>query len=121
MIRRPPRSTLFPYTTLFRSASASRPSRSAATKRRNAASAPSVIPASVRCAGGPGLPLPGRPGPPLGLASADVQLPDGLVAVVKRDCPTCTLVEPVLRGLGAAVWCQDDPDWFDGEDRKSVV
>jgi hypothetical protein len=45
-----------------------------------------------------------------------VQLPDGLVAVVKRDCPTCTLVEPVLRGLGAAVWCQDDPDWFDGDD-----
>lgn len=43
-------------------------------------------------------------------------LPDGLVAVVKRDCPTCTLVEPVLRGLGAAVWCQDDPDWFDGDD-----
>ena len=45
-----------------------------------------------------------------------MQLPDGLVAVVKRDCPTCTLVEPVLRGLGAAVWCQDDPDWFDGDD-----
>jgi hypothetical protein len=45
-----------------------------------------------------------------------VQLPDGLVAVVKRDCPTCVLVEPVLRGLGAAVWCQDDPGWFDGDD-----
>ncbi|SNS15254.1 hypothetical protein SAMN06893096_102253 [Geodermatophilus pulveris] len=45
-----------------------------------------------------------------------MQLPDGLVAVVKRDCPTCLLVEPVLRELGAAVWCQDDPDWFDGDD-----
>ena len=45
-----------------------------------------------------------------------MQLPDGLVAVVKRDCPTCVLVEPVLRQLGAAVWCQDDPSWFDGDD-----
>ena len=45
-----------------------------------------------------------------------VRLPDGLVAVVKRECPTCVLVEPVLRRLGAAVWCQDDPDWFDGDD-----
>jgi hypothetical protein len=44
------------------------------------------------------------------------QLPDGLVAVVKHDCPTCVLVEPVLRGLGAAVWCQDDPTWFDHDD-----
>ena len=26
-------------------------------------------------------------------------VPDGLVAVVKRDCPTCELVEPVLREL----------------------
>jgi len=26
-------------------------------------------------------------------------LPDGLVAVVKRDCPTCSLIEPVLRQL----------------------
>jgi hypothetical protein len=45
-----------------------------------------------------------------------VQLPDGLVAVVKRECPTCVLVEPVLRQLGAAVWCQDDADWFDHDD-----
>jgi hypothetical protein len=45
-----------------------------------------------------------------------VRLPDGLVAVVKRDCPTCVLVEPVLRQLGASVWCQDDPSWFDGDD-----
>ena len=47
-----------------------------------------------------------------------MQLPDGLVAVVKRDCPTCELVEPVLRRLGAAVWCQDDGEWFDGDDRS---
>lgn len=45
-----------------------------------------------------------------------MRLPDGLVAVVKHDCPTCVLVEPVLRGLGAAVWCQDDADWADGDD-----
>ncbi len=45
-----------------------------------------------------------------------MQLPDGLVAVVKRECPTCVLVEPVLRDLGAAVWCQDDAGWFEHED-----
>ena len=47
-----------------------------------------------------------------------MRLPDGLVAVVKRDCPTCQLVEPVLRALGAAVWCQDDPTWFAGDDTE---
>src|SRR5690606_13420515 len=41
-------------------------------------------------------------------------LPDGLVAVVKRDCPTCTLVEPVLAQLARSgtpltVYTQDDP------------
>lgn len=45
-------------------------------------------------------------------------LPDGLVAVVKRDCPTCTLVAPVLAELDAwlaesgrslTVYTQDDP------------
>ncbi|MCW2615017.1 MAG: uncharacterized protein JWN08_2011 [Frankiales bacterium] len=40
-------------------------------------------------------------------------LPDGWVAVVKRDCPTCVLVEPVLQQLHAAgpltVFSQDDP------------
>jgi hypothetical protein len=35
---------------------------------------------------------------------------DGLVAVVKRDCPTCLLVEPVLAELpGLTVYTQDDP------------
>jgi hypothetical protein len=41
-------------------------------------------------------------------------LDDGLVAVVKRDCPTCVLVEPVLRQLLRArlpltALTQDDP------------
>ncbi len=42
-------------------------------------------------------------------------LPDGLVAVVKRDCPTCVLVGPVLAELRAraaesvTVFSQDDP------------
>ncbi len=35
-------------------------------------------------------------------------LPDGLVAVVKRDCPTCALVDPVLAGLGAHLVSEDD-------------
>ncbi len=38
---------------------------------------------------------------------------DGLVAVVKRDCPTCVLAEPVLADLsrraGLRVFTQDDP------------
>jgi len=41
-------------------------------------------------------------------------LPDGLVAVVKRDCPTCVTVAPALAELQAAgvalsVYTQDDP------------
>jgi hypothetical protein len=44
-----------------------------------------------------------------------VELPDGIVVVVKRDCPTCVLVEPVLGQLAAQlgddlhVYSQDDP------------
>ncbi|MEM7273425.1 MAG: thioredoxin family protein [Actinomycetota bacterium] len=41
-------------------------------------------------------------------------LPDGLVAVVKQDCPTCVLVVPVLDQLASTgapltVYTQDDP------------
>ncbi len=48
-------------------------------------------------------------------------LPDGLVAVVKRDCPTCALIEPVLRQLKSAgrrltVYTQDDPTFPSGLD-----
>lgn len=47
-----------------------------------------------------------------------VAIPEGLVAVVKRDCPTCTLVAPVLRELAAAgpltVFSQDDPGFPEG-------
>lgn len=42
-----------------------------------------------------------------------MRLPDGILALVKRDCPTCQLVEPVLGQLAAAgpltVYSQDDP------------
>lgn len=42
-------------------------------------------------------------------------LRDGWLVVLKRDCPTCVLVEPVLRQLDAAgrlqVVSQDDPDF----------
>jgi hypothetical protein len=37
-----------------------------------------------------------------------VNLPDGLVAVVRRDCPTCTLVRPVLDDLGVHLVSEDD-------------
>lgn len=42
-------------------------------------------------------------------------LPDGLVAVVKRDCETCRTVVPVLRqlanGPGLTLFTQDDPEF----------
>ncbi len=46
-------------------------------------------------------------------------LPEGIVAVVKRDCPTCRLVVPVLthlRAAGAAltIYSQDDPGFPPG-------
>jgi hypothetical protein len=48
-------------------------------------------------------------------AVADLpRLPDGLVAVVKRDCPTCVTVAPVLAQLPVTVYSQDDPTFFDG-------
>ena len=44
-----------------------------------------------------------------------VALPDGLLAVVKRDCPTCELTAPVLADLaaraGITVYTQDDPSF----------
>jgi hypothetical protein len=45
-------------------------------------------------------------------------LPDGLVAFVKRDCPTCALVAPVLTQLAGklrlTVYSQDDPEFPKG-------
>ena len=47
-------------------------------------------------------------------------LPSGLVVVVKRDCPTCELVEPVLVDLAKraklTVYTQDDPAFPAGVD-----
>ncbi len=43
---------------------------------------------------------------------------DGLIAVVKRDCPTCNLVVPVLERIAASgpltVYTQDDPAFPEG-------
>ncbi len=43
---------------------------------------------------------------------------DGFVIVAKRDCPTCTLIEPVMRKLDRAgpltVFTQDDPSFPSG-------
>jgi hypothetical protein len=43
-------------------------------------------------------------------------VPDGLVAVVKRGCPTCELVVPVLAQLHdqLTIYSQDDPTFPDG-------
>ncbi len=45
-----------------------------------------------------------------------MELPEGLIAVVKRDCPTCALVDSVLgeldaRGTALTVFVQDDPSY----------
>ena len=45
-----------------------------------------------------------------------MNLPEGLVAVVKQDCPTCVLIEPILQaiecdGVELTVYVQDDPDF----------
>lgn len=48
------------------------------------------------------------------------EVPSGLVAFVKRDCPTCELVAPVLQRLAEAgdltVYTQDDPNFPSGID-----
>ncbi len=53
------------------------------------------------------------------MSAALQRLGDGLVAVVKEDCPTCKLVTPVLQelrslGVGVQVVTQDDPDFPEG-------
>src|SRR5262245_64033229 len=51
-------------------------------------------------------------------ASRIAALPNGLVAIVKRECPTCVTVAPVLRELAArtrlTVYTQDDPTFPEG-------
>ena len=46
---------------------------------------------------------------------------DGFVIVAKRDCPTCTLIEPVMRSIDRAgpltVFTQDDPTFPSGVSR----
>jgi len=48
----------------------------------------------------------------------DTEVADGLVAVVKHDCPTCRLVAPVLADLASrgaiTVFSQDDPAFPEG-------
>jgi len=44
------------------------------------------------------------------------QLPDGIVVIVKRECATCQMVDPVLSDISAAglpltVYTQDDPNF----------
>src|SRR5262245_45495789 len=69
----------------------------------------------------PPSPSPPRAGAP--------PLPAGLVAFVKRECPTCALVAPVLRELASraplTVYSQDDPAFPEGlaavDDRELAV
>jgi hypothetical protein len=47
------------------------------------------------------------------VTGAALPVEDGLVAVVKTDCPTCTLVRPLLGGLPVHVVSEDEPDGLD--------
>lgn len=45
-----------------------------------------------------------------------MKLKDGIIAVIKKDCPTCTLIDPVLKeieasGLPVTAYVQDDPSF----------
>ena len=50
------------------------------------------------------------------MGMGSLSLEDGYVAFVKQDCPTCTLIEPVLSqlaeiGILKTVYSQDNPDF----------
>ena len=47
-------------------------------------------------------------------------LPDGVVAVVKADCPTCQLVAPVIGALGLHVVSEDDDEGLEVSWRMGV-
>ena len=59
-----------------------------------------------------------RETPPVATDLADLGISDGLVAVVKQDCPACQLVVPVFEQLaeepGLTVYSQDDPEFPEG-------
>ena len=61
-----------------------------------------------------------KSGPNSGLNAGPNSGPqDGLIVVVKRDCPTCGLIEPLLRelardGTRLTVYVQDDPAYAAG-------
>jgi hypothetical protein len=50
-----------------------------------------------------------------------MELPEGMVAVVKSDCPTCRLVAPVLDGLDVTVVSEDDDEGLELSYRHDVV
>src|SRR2546426_3225467 len=85
MIRRPPRSTLFPYTTLFRS-----PQARSAVRRRCSASTPPKSSASSDCPGARSIvsPPPARRSTRLEEHTSELQSPCNLVfrlLVEKKD------------------------------------
>src|SRR5258708_21952421 len=75
MIRRPPRSTLFPYTTLFRSGSRRRRPR----RRRGSRSSPRGPAGSPTATRGPAEAIPDRAGGRSEEHTSELQSPDHLV------------------------------------------
>jgi len=52
--------------------------------------------------------------------STKVELPDGLTVVVNAECPTCTLVRPVLDKLNVHIVSEDDDDGLEISYRLGV-
>src|SRR3712207_8818291 len=100
MIRRPPRSTLFPYTTLFRSFRASEagahlPHRAEPARLRRAAARRGSAGGAarrVRLPPEPGLELPLRPGRHLRLAVADQRSEEHTSELQSRQYLVCRLL-----------------------------
>src|SRR2546430_9776620 len=117
MIRRPPRSTLFPYTTLFRSSSQQSLSGGGETRSQEAASM-AVCQAQRGVAGDQAVPggIPTRRAGPRLPYQADEQLPVGDIVTLspragsgKSAHPVRTMKKRFRRGLTPiAEWCQEN-------------
>src|SRR3712207_1388629 len=104
MIRRPPRSTLFPYTTLFRSSGTRRGRRRARPRPRSYGRLP-VAPRCARLTALRGLLDPSLVEPLLASAARDDR---GLIG--RQHCPTpFTPAASVSGGFGLAQALADDP------------
>src|SRR3989449_8566127 len=104
MIRRPPRSTLFPYTTLFRSR---RNEAVVAVQHHDVPGA--HVEAVVACAPGPGGGAEVVPGA-VGIAQPVVMIADGGIGAIQLPAPGGRVAVRVVGGRAAGVRVVPDGD-----------